>query len=105
MRINLTTPPDLFARRSTGGTVRSQVPLHPARPKQDKSNLNVLVNQNYITSFPLLPYPGAAAPDSTLSHWLAKLGPDDMFLVQEKFHLPVNQLRARSQMQFHFSFD
>ena len=104
VRINLTTPPDLFAWRSTGAPFDLKFRYTP-RPKQDKSNLNVLVNQNYITSFPLLAYPGAAAPDSTLSHWLAKLGPDDMFPVQEKFHLPVNQLRARSQMQFHFSFD
>lgn len=104
VRLNLTTPPDLFAWRSPGVPFDLKFRYTP-RPRQDKSNLNVLVNQNYITSFPLLAYPGASAPDSSLSQWLSKLSPSEMFPVQEKFHLPVNQLRARSQMQFHFSFD
>jgi hypothetical protein len=104
VRLNLTTPPDLFAWRSPGAPFDLKFRYTP-RPKQDKSNLNVLVNQNYITSFPLLAYPGSAAPDSSLSQWLAKLGPSEMLPVEEKFHLPINQLRARSQMQFHFSFD
>ncbi len=104
VRLNLTTPPDLFAWRSAGAPFDLKFRYTP-RPKQDKSNLNVLVNQNYITSFPLLAYPGSAVPDSSLSQWLAKVGPAEMLPVQESFHLPVNQLRARSQLQFHFSFD
>lgn len=104
VRLNLTTPPDLFAWRAPGAAFDLKFRYTP-RPKQDKSNLNVLVNQNYITSFPLLAYPGSAAPDSALSQWLAKLGPNEMLPVEESFHLPINQLRARSQMQFHFSFD
>lgn len=104
VRLNLTTPPDLFAWRSAGAPFDLKFRYTP-RPKQDKSNLNVLVNQNYITSFPLLAYPGSAVPDSSLSQWLAKVGPAEMLPVQESFHLPVNQLRSRSQLQFHFSFD
>jgi len=104
VRLNLTTPPDLFGWRSKGIPFDLKYRYTP-RPRQDKSNLNVLVNQNYITSFPLLAYAGSSAPDSSLSQWLTKLAPSEMFPAEESFHLPVNQLRARSQMQFHFSFD
>lgn len=104
VRLNLTTPPDLFGWRTKGIPFDLKYRYTP-RPRQDKSNLNVLVNQNYITSFPLLAYAGSSAPDSAMSQWLSKLGPKEMFPAEEAFHLPVNQLRARSQMQFHFSFD
>lgn len=104
VRLNLTTPPDLFGWRSDGVPIDLKYRYTP-RPRADKSNLNVLVNRNFLTSYPLLPYPGSGAPDALLSQWVSKLNPGELLPAHEKFHLPVNQLRARSQMQFHFSFD
>lgn len=104
VRVNLTTPPDLFAWRSAGVPLDLKFRYTP-RPRPDKSNMNVLVNQNYITSFPLLAYPGSGAPDSALANVISKLSPDELLPSQQKFVIPVPQLRSRSQLQFHFSFD
>lgn len=104
VRVNLTTPPDLFAWRSAGVPLDLKFRYTP-RPRPDKSNMNVLVNQKYITSYPLLAYPGSAAPDSALSSVIAKLSPDELLPAHQKFVIPVPQLRSRSQLQFHFSFD
>lgn len=104
VRLNVTTPPDLFAWRSPGVPMELKYRYTP-RPRPDKSNMNVLVNEKYITSYPLLAYPGAEAPDSTLKDLAARLAPGELLPAEAKFHMPVNQLRARSQLQFHFSFD
>lgn len=104
IRLNLTTPPDLFAWRSAGVPLDLRYRYTP-RPRADKSNLNVLINEKFITSYPLLAYPGAEAPDSTLKKLLANLAPGDLLPAQARFDLPAAQLRSRSQLQFHFSFD
>lgn len=104
VRLNMITPPDLFAWNSPGVPVNLKYRYTP-RPKQDKSNLNVLVNDKYVTSFPLLAYPGAGAPDSVVADIVAKFGPGDLMPGQANFHMPLVHLRSRSQMQFHFSFD
>jgi hypothetical protein len=104
VRLNMTTPPDLFAWNSPGVPVNLRYRYTP-RIKPDKSNLNVLVNDKYVTSYPLLAYPGAGAPDSVVSDLVAKFGPGDLMPGQAKFHMPVVHLRSKSQMQFHFSFD
>lgn len=104
VRLNVTTPPDLFAWRSKGVPFDLKYRYTP-RPRADKSNMNVLVNEKYITSYPLLAYPGSEAPDSTLKDLVARVAPGELLPATAKFHMPVNQLRARSQLQFHFSFD
>jgi hypothetical protein len=104
VRVNLITPPDLFAWHSKGVPLDLKYRYTP-RPRPDKSNMNVLVNQNYITSYPLLAYPGSEAPDSALTNFISKLTPGELLPGEAQFNLPVSQLRARSQMQFHFSFD
>ena len=104
VRLNLMAPPDLFGWNSPGAPVDFRYRYTP-RPKLDKSNLNVLVNDKYVTSYPLLAYPGSEAPDSTLRQLAAKLAPGELLPAEANFHLPVVHLRSRSQMQFHFSFD
>lgn len=104
VRLNMTTPPDLFAWNSPGVPVNLKYRYTP-RPKQDKSNLNVLVNDKYVTSYPLLAYPGAAAPDSVVADLVSKFGPGELMPGEARFHMPVVHLRSKSQMQFHFSFD
>ncbi|HRK37092.1 MAG TPA: cellulose biosynthesis cyclic di-GMP-binding regulatory protein BcsB [Burkholderiaceae bacterium] len=104
VRLNMTTPPDLFGWNSKGVPVDLKYRYTP-RVRQDKSNLNILVNDKYVTSYPLLPYPGANAPDSAVSDLIAKIGPGDLMPGQAKFNIPLVHLRSKSQMQFHFSFD
>jgi hypothetical protein len=104
VRVNLTAPPDLFGWRSKGVPLELKYRYTP-RPRADKSNLNVLVNQKYVTSYPLLAYPGAEAPDAAVAKLISRLNPEELLPGKEKFHLPMAQLRARSQLQFHFSFD
>jgi hypothetical protein len=104
VRLNLTVPSDLFTWNTPGVPVHLKYRYTP-RPKQDKSNLNMLVNDKFVTSFPLLPYPGAGAPDSALAGIIEKLGPDELMPREAKFHIPGVHLRGRSQVQHHFSFD
>lgn len=104
VRLNLIAPPDLFGWRSNGVPVNLKYRYTP-RPKSDKSNLNVLANQNFITSYPLLPHSDSFGSASVFSQLFKKIEPDQAFPVVQKFDLPVSQLRARSQLQFHFSFD
>jgi len=104
VRLNMMAPPDLFGWNSPGVPVDFRYRYTP-RPKLDKSNLNVLVNDKYVMSYPLLAHPGSEAPDSALRQLIVKLAPGDLLPAEGKFHLPVVHLRSRSQMQFHFSFD
>jgi hypothetical protein len=104
VRLNLMSPPDLFAWNTTGVPVNLKYRYTP-RPKSDKSNLNVLVNGNYVASYPLLAYPGAAAPDATLMNLVSKIAPGELMPGEASFHLPAVHMRSRSQVQFHFSFD
>jgi hypothetical protein len=104
VRLNLVTPPDLFAWNSPGVPIELKYRYTP-RPRPDKSNMNVLVSDKYVTSYPLLAFPGAAAPDSALAQLFTKFTPGELLPGEAKFHLPVSQLRARSQLQFHFNFD
>lgn len=104
VRLNVTTPPDLFGWRSKGVPVDLKYRYTP-RPRPDKSNLNVLINQRYVNSFPILAFPGTTAADSSVSNLVAKFNPTELLPGEESFHIPVSQLRSRSQLQFHFSFD
>jgi cellulose synthase operon protein B len=104
IRVNLRLPPDLFGWRSDGIPVDLSYRYTP-RPRADKSNLNILVNKNFVNSYPLLPYPGAGAGDATLRKFVASLLPNKLLPSRDELFLPVAQIPARSQLQFHFSFD
>lgn len=104
VRLNLTVPPDLFSWNTPGVPVHLKYRYTP-RTKQDKSNLNILVSDKFVTSFPLLSYPGAAAPDAVLAGIIEKLGPDELMPREAKFHIPGVHFRGRTQVQHHFSFD
>ena len=104
IRLNLTAPPDLFAWRSKGIPLELKYRYTP-RPRADKSNLNILVNNKFITSYPLLAYPGAQAPDSRLQDLVSRVAPLELLPAESSFHIPMYQMGARSQLQFHFSFD
>ncbi|MFY7941300.1 MAG: cellulose biosynthesis cyclic di-GMP-binding regulatory protein BcsB [Burkholderiaceae bacterium] len=104
VRLNITAPPDLFGWNSPGVPVHLKYRYTP-RIRQDKSNLNILVSDKYVTSYPLLPYPGANAPDSVLADLVAKFGPGDLMPGEGNFRVPLVHLRSKNQLQFHFSFD
>lgn len=104
VRVNIITPPDLFAWNSPGVPFDLKYRYTP-RPRQDKSNLNILVNEKYVNSYPLLAYPGAEMPDSKLGQLVGKYAPGEILPAEVKFHMPVSHIRSRSQVQFHFSFD
>lgn len=104
VRVNLRLPPDLFGWKSDG------IPLHLSyryspRPRPDKSTLNINVNRNYITSYPLLAFPRTDAGADAMARFVNKLLPDKLIPAVEDFYLPINQIPARSQLQFHFNFD
>lgn len=104
VRLNITTPPDLFGWRTKGVPIDLKYRYTP-RPRPDKSNLNVLMNQRFITSFPLLSFPGASVSDSSISSLISKFNPTELLPAHESFYIPVSQLRSKNQLQFHFSFD
>lgn len=104
VRLNVTTPPDLFGWRTKGVPIDLKYRYTP-RPRPDKSNLNVLMNQRFITSFPLLSFPGASSSESSIASLIAKLNPTELLPAHESFYIPVSQFRSKNQLQFHFSFD
>lgn len=104
VRLNLMAPPDLFGWNSDGVPVHLRFRYTP-RPKQDKSTLNVLINDKFVSSYPLRAYTGSNVADSVFKRLAEFSRLNDLFPDEADFHLPVIHLRSRSQLQFHFSFD
>lgn len=104
MRLNLTVPPDLFGWKSSGVPVKLKYRYTP-RPRPDKSNLNILLNQNFLDSYPLLSHQGESQTDALLPKWIGSLSDGVQIPQSKSINLPVSQVRAKSQVQFQFSFD
>lgn len=104
VRLNITTPPDLFGWRTKGVPIDLKYRYTP-RPRPDKSNLNVLMNQRFISSYPVLSFPGSSVSDSSISGLIAKFNPTELLPAHESFYIPISQFRSKNQLQFHFSFD
>lgn len=101
IRVNMRIPPDLFAWKN------KQVPLHlkyryTPRTTQDKSSLNLNVNEQFLASYPL---PGWHLGEGTMARALERILPDGTVPVEEKLRVPLYQLPARSQLQFDFYYE
>lgn len=104
IRVNLRTAPDLFGWQSKGAPVDLRYRYTP-RPMVDKSTLNVNVNRNFITAYPMLPFPELQSNDSIAKKLGGLVSKDSLLPGRDEFHVPLNILAARSQLQFHFNFD
>lgn len=104
VRLNMRLPPDLFGWKSAGIPIDLKYRYTP-RPRPDKSTLNININRNYITSYPLEAFPRTDTGADVMSRFVNRLLPDQLLPAEENFHLPINQIPARSQLQFHFHFD
>ncbi len=103
IRVNFQVPPDLFAWR------KKDIPVHlkyryTARPLEDKSTLNVGVNEQFLRALPLRAMDHARP--SRIESWLNKaVPPGDLLPAEDKFDIPLFKLPARSQLQFHYYHD
>jgi len=104
VRVNLRTPPDLFGWKSKGVPIDLRYRYTP-RPLVDKSTLNVNVNRNFVTAYPLMPFPELSGSDSVAKKLQSSVSKDNLLPGREEFFVPLNLMPARSQLQFHFHFD
>ena len=104
VRLNLRPPPDLFGWRSNGVPIDLRYRYTP-RTSIDKSTLNVNVNRNFVTAYPLLPHPEAGTGNSIGKQVQALVSSDKLLQGREQFTIPLPMMSARSQLQFHFHFD
>ena len=104
IRVNLRTPPDLFSWKSKGVPFDVKYRYTP-RPNIDKSTLNINVNRNFVTAYPLLPFPDLASTDSVAKKFQSLLTNDKLLPGHEEFYVPLTLMPARSQLQFHFHYD
>ena len=103
IRVNFFLPPDLFAWRQKGIPVDLRYRYTP-RPNEDKSTLNISVNQQFLSSLPLHAVnhgePGA------LDRLLTTVVPQgEKALKRDSFHIPLFKLPAQSQLQMHYYYD
>lgn len=104
VRVNLRTPPDLFGWKSKGVPIDLKYRYTP-RTAIDKSTLNVNVNRNFVTAYPLLPFPEFSSNETVAKKLLSTVSRDTLLPGREEFFVPLNLMAARSQLQFHFHFD
>lgn len=104
VRVNLRTPPDLFGWKSKGVPIDLRYRYTP-RPVVDKSTLNVNVNRNFVTAYPLMPFPELSSNDTIAKKLQSSVSKDNLLPGREEFFVPLNLMPARSQLQFHFHFD
>lgn len=103
IRIGMHLPPDLFSWRDNG------IPVHlkyrySAPASQDRSTLNINVNNQFLRALPLRP-----TIDENANWWsrtVTKVVPaGDMLPAEEKFNVPLFKLPAQAQLQFHYYHD
>lgn len=104
VRVNLRTPPDLFGWKSKGVPVDLKYRYTP-RPVVDKSTLNINVNRNFVTAYPLMPFPELTGTEMIAKKLQNAITKDNLLPGREEFHIPLTLMPARSQLQFHFHFD
>ncbi|AJZ14681.1 cellulose biosynthesis cyclic di-GMP-binding regulatory protein BcsB [Xanthomonas citri] len=101
IRIGLQLPPDLFVWERDGIPVALN--YRYTLPEQDnKSALNVSINESFLTTLPLTGRPFA---QSTPMRWWNSLGTRGSMPVHQDLTLPVGAFSANSQLRFHFFFD
>lgn len=103
IRIAMRLPPDLFGWRNDG------VPVHlkyrySAPAAQNRSTLNVNVNEQFLRALPLRPLVDEDA--NLLSRAVDKVFPaGELVLAEEKFYVPLFKFPPQAQMQFHYFHD
>lgn len=104
VRVNLRTPPDLFGWKSKGVPIDLRYRYTP-RPNVDKSTLNINVNRNFVTAYPLLPFVELGTSETIAKKIQTALTSEKLLPGREEFFVPLTLMPARSQLQFHFHFD
>ena len=103
IRIGMHLPPDLFSWRDEGIPVSLKY-RYSAPAAQNRSSLNINVNDQFLRALPL-----RATVDENSNWWsrtVTRLLPaGEMVLAEEKFHVPLFKLPAQAQLQFHYFHD
>lgn len=102
IRVNLRLPPDLYPWRGKGVAVDLRYRYTP-RLASSKATLNVNVNQQFLTAFPLtaVGYQG----DSAIERLVNRVVPPRGQPFDANFELPLFKLPSQSQLQFHYYYE
>lgn len=101
IRVPLRLPPDLFLRNTKGVPVYLKYRYTP-RTHDDKSALNISVNDHFLASEPLLSQSRLSSRQEKLMDFV--LG-DKQAYTEKKIYLPDNLLSPYSELTLHFLFD
>jgi hypothetical protein len=101
VRLDFRVPPDLFGWREKGVPVDLRYRYTP-RPSTDKSTLNINVNEQFLRSYPLLPFEKGVP--AALSAVLPATE-DGTVMAREQLRVPMFMLPSQSQLQFHYYYD
>lgn len=101
VRVNLRVPPDLFMWHTRGAPIDLRY-RYTARPKQDRSSLNVSVNSGFVQA---LPIPAEPASVFELSNYFGRVLPDKTAEARRTVHIPPLLLTPRTQLRLHFYYD
>ncbi|MBB5941603.1 cellulose biosynthesis cyclic di-GMP-binding regulatory protein BcsB [Xanthomonas sp. 3307] len=101
IRVGLQLPPDLFVWQRDGIPVNLRY-RYTVPETQNKSALNVSINDAFVTTLPLN---GHAYAESLPLRWWHALSPKGAMPVEQKLLLPTGPFSANSQLRFHFFFD
>ncbi|CAD2253789.1 cellulose biosynthesis cyclic di-GMP-binding regulatory protein BcsB [Xanthomonas arboricola] len=101
IRVGLQLPPDLFVWERDGIPVALKY-RYTVPDVDNKSALNVSINESFVTTLPLTGRPFA---ESTPRRWWNSLGARGSMPVHQDLTLPVGAFSANSQLRFHFFFD
>jgi hypothetical protein len=100
VRLDLHMPPDLYSWRNKTVPVDLKYRYTP-RPTNDKSTLNVNVNQNFLQSIQLQSIEQLGGADSLVG----KLMNDATLPAEKLMQIPLYMLPARAQLQFYYYYD
>lgn len=101
IRVGLQLPPDLFVWERDGIPIDLKY-RYTVPDIDNKSALNVSINESFVTTLPLTGLPYA---ESTPMRWWNSLGTRGAMPVNQRLTLPVGAFSANSQLRFHFFFD
>jgi hypothetical protein len=103
IRIDMNLPPALFSWRDDGVPINLKY-RYNAPAAQNRSSLNVNVNEQFLRALPLRPMADRDA--NVLSRTAANVLPaGELVLAEEKFYVPLFKLPTQAQLQFHYFHD
>lgn len=101
IRVGLQLPPDLFVWGRKGIPVNLKY-RYTVPESDNKSALNISINETFVTALPLNGRPYA---ETLPVRWWNSLGARGAMPVEQRLTLPTGPFSANSQLRFHFSFD